>query len=127
MRFGPRLIGAIDVADPGLLRALVPPLLLQPLVENSFLHGLARRTEGGRVDVQVDTVFDDMEWLRLRVIDDGPGADPNSIFHRGSLGIPNAKARLEALYGAQHSFGYAYVDGRFVADVRIALRLAENA
>lgn len=124
MRFGEKLSTAIHVSDPQLRDAAVPPLLLQPLVENSIIHGIGRRREGGSVVVVVDTEKDgDDEWLRLQVRDNGPGADSAAIFGRGNVGVPNARARLESIYGRSQSLTYSRRGDAFIAEVRIPLRV----
>jgi two-component system sensor histidine kinase AlgZ len=81
---------AADVAD-----VPVPPLVLQPLVENAVLHGVAPRREGGRVEVQVRR---DGDTLRLSVEDDGPG--PGGSPYRGSgTALADLRSRLGLLYG----------------------------
>lgn len=91
-RFGTRL--AVDWAiDPAALACRVPPMTLQPLVENSLKHGLSRRLEGGHVHIAVAR---SNGTLRMRVDDDGPG------FARGSqdgTGLGNLRRRLQAMYG----------------------------
>jgi len=76
-RFGPRLRTKLDV-DVGLGDIEVPPLLLQPLVENAILHGTARR-KGGRVEIAVRREEDS---LVVEVCDDGPG--PGASSHSGA-------------------------------------------
>src|SRR5262249_51673126 len=68
-RFGDRLRYAFDV-EPGLERLRVPPLLVQPLVENAVLHGVAARAEGGVIRLRVRRAAGRIE---VRVEDDGPG------------------------------------------------------
>lgn len=121
LRFGDRLRTHIDVADPELLRARVPPLLLQPLVENSILHGIRARPAGGEVGVRV---FRDQDALRLEVRDSGPGCDPEAPFRRDSIGIPNTRARLEYLYHDARALSFRRDGEEFVADIRIPLRYA---
>ena len=99
-RFGERLSVRYDF-DPDTLDALVPNLLLQPLVENSVRHAIAALSEGGVIEVTSRRVGDSLE---LRVRDNGPGLSkertPSSP--RG-LGLTNTRSRLEHLYGsAQH-------------------------
>ncbi|HYK00426.1 MAG TPA: histidine kinase [Thermoanaerobaculia bacterium] len=123
MRFGEKLSTAIHVSDSRLRNAAVPPLLLQPLVENSIIHGIGRRRDGGSVVVVVDTEKNgDEEWLRLQVRDNGPGAESSAIFGRGNVGVPNARARLESIYGRRQSLTYARRGDAFIAEVRIPLR-----
>jgi two-component system sensor histidine kinase AlgZ len=77
-RFGPRLESSVSLED-GLEQVRVPPLLLQPLVENAVLHGVATRREGGRVHVVARR---HSGRLLLEVEDDGPG--PGASTHRGT-------------------------------------------
>lgn len=94
LRFGDRLRYDIDVpSDVGGLA--VPPLVLQPLVENAVLHGVGPRTEGGTVRVAA-TKSDGV--LELVVEDDGPG--PGSSQHHGSqTSLDELSQRLDLLYG----------------------------
>ena len=101
VRFEERLELHFDV-DPATLDALVPNLILQPLVENAIRHGIANRREGGRVEVRSQMVGD---TVHLWVIDDGPGLDRDGpTAHRTGVGLANTRARLERLYGAKHDF-----------------------
>jgi LytS/YehU family sensor histidine kinase len=124
MRFGEKLKTAIRIAEPRLKNAAVPPLLLQPLVENSILHGVARRRDGGAVAVDVDAIRDGRgDWLRLQVSDNGPGCTSDAIFAGSSVGVPNAVARLESIYGSEQSLRYERRGEAFVAEVRIPLKV----
>jgi sensor histidine kinase YesM len=84
----------------------VPTLILQPIVENAVIHGVARKSEGGSVRITVEEADGD---LRLRVEDDGVGIEPvrlSEILQRGransAIGLRNIDARLRALYGDGH-------------------------
>jgi sensor histidine kinase YesM len=92
IRFGKRLAVDIDV-DERALSALVPNLLLQPLVENAVRHGLAPR-DGGRVTI-AGTMAGDR--LQLEVRDNGGGAG-DEIQTEG-VGLRNTRLRLRHLYG----------------------------
>src|SRR6202042_671244 len=70
-RFGPRLRSRIDVS-PELYRQTIPPMLLQPLVENAVLHGLAAKAEGGEIRIEGRA---EQGELVLTVSDDGVGPD----------------------------------------------------
>ena len=94
IRFGDRLRVTFDV-EPGVETRLVPPLVLQPLVENAVLHGVAPRTEGGEVRIHVSQ---SNPGLMLRVEDDGPG--PGRSTHRGcGTSLNNLNERLRLTYG----------------------------
>lgn len=95
VRMGPRLAVALDL-PPALRELPVPPLLLQPLVENSIQHGLEPRLEGGRVEVcarQRDS------HLLLTVRDSGVGFTPGSAPRGTGFGTHQVRERLAALYG----------------------------
>ena len=76
LRLGSRL--HIDwQLDPATLQDEIPPLSLQPLVENSILHGVAPRAQGGSISIRA--VRDADQGLALSVEDDGPGCDPTKL------------------------------------------------
>ena len=99
-RFGNRLRATV-VAPTDTLDALVPSLLLQPLVENAIRHGNASHAGGGAIEIRVERVAD---TLRLSVTDDGPGAPFGvDLFTRG-VGLSATRERLRLLYGDAHRF-----------------------
>ena len=113
-RFPDRLRVEMTV-EPTALEALVPNLILQPLVENAIRHGVSRRAAAGTVGVAAAR---EGGRLRIRVYDDGPGlrrdANGNSTTdeaHEGSavggIGLSNTRARLLQLYGDAQSFEVA--------------------
>jgi LytS/YehU family sensor histidine kinase len=98
VRFPDRLRVDLDV-DPDVMTAMVPSMVLQPLVENAIRHGIAPRAAGGRVEVRAQREGD---TLRLTVRDDGLGAAAKgSGDGRGGVGLANTRARLQHLYGDQ--------------------------
>jgi len=105
-RFEQRLTVTIDV--PVSLRVIrIPPLLLQPLVENAVKHGIANKQIGGEVAIcaKVGWSRDGGRELFLIVRDTGAGATPGAI-ERGRLsgvGLQNVERRLERQYGAAAS------------------------
>jgi len=92
MRLGKRLEYSIS-ADPQVRAAPLPPLLLQPLVENAVRHGIEPAVDGGRISVEVNRHNGDLEMI---VTDTGVGLDVNAP---GGVGLANIRARLESLYG----------------------------
>jgi two-component system LytT family sensor kinase len=90
-RFGDRLEVRIDVA-PGCQSALVPTLILQPIVENAIRHGFSAQTGPGRLTIAAERAG---ERLRIDVTDDGPGA-PEPV--REGYGLRNTRSRLRALH-----------------------------
>jgi two-component sensor histidine kinase len=97
-RFRGRLQTRIDV-DPGARNARIPRLLLQPLVENAFQHGL--KAGQGSVTVAIRA-----EGTRLRctIDDDGAGCTPGFV---PGVGIDNVRDRLELLHPNDHRFAIA--------------------
>lgn len=97
LRFGARLRHEV-VVEPGLEGVLVPPFVLQPLVENAVKHGIASRREGGRVTVRVEG---DAGVVRIVVEDDGPGTSQAPGTRSGNEML---RQRLELLYGESATF-----------------------
>ncbi|MFO1313838.1 MAG: histidine kinase [Burkholderiales bacterium] len=103
MRMGPRLAWSIDL--PRELAAIeVPPMLLQPIVENAIKHGLEPKLEGGRVDVHARR---DGDRLVLTVIDTGLGVASRRSADSTGLGLANLRARLSAVFGGNASLRIA--------------------
>jgi hypothetical protein len=93
VRFGERLKVVSDVpAD--VLDARVPYLILQPVIENAVVHGIARREHGGTIAIRARRGG---SLLRIEIVDDGPGARPEP--GRERIGLGNTRERLECLYG----------------------------
>ncbi len=96
LRFGERLRLEFDV-DERVESALVPSLLLQPLVENSLKHAIAVRESGGAILVHAGV---EAGKLRLSVTDDGPGLAAGKAGGNGlGVGLRNTRERLQVLYG----------------------------
>ncbi|HVG24508.1 MAG TPA: histidine kinase, partial [Thermoanaerobaculia bacterium] len=111
MRFEERLRVNVDVAA-GTEDALVPALILQPLVENAIHHGIARRPDGGAIGIRA-LRRDDM--LHLVVTDDVDGT-PDV---RERVGLSNTRARLQALYGSRHELRYGPTNFGFAVEIAI--------
>jgi LytS/YehU family sensor histidine kinase len=119
LRFGSSLRATVD-ADPETHDALVPTLILQPLVENAVRHGVLVRAQGGMLSVSIRRRD---EVLVVTVEDDGPGLGDQGA-HPYGVGFKNSAERLAALYGddAHMSVG-ARPDGRgFVVVVFLPFR-----
>lgn len=95
LRFGHRIDIAVDV-EPGNDEVLVPAFCLQPLVENSLIHGPGKQPDGGRVELVVARRRQNLEML---VRDDGPGASPADVTEGHGLGI--LQSRLERQFGGR--------------------------
>ncbi|MBI5383877.1 MAG: histidine kinase [Verrucomicrobia bacterium] len=94
IRFGDRLSVEHEIA-PDTLDALVPNLILQPIVENAIRHGIERHAAKGRITLRAQR---ERDRLLLRVQDNGAGLRQQSRTHKG-IGLANARERLRHLYG----------------------------
>jgi len=121
-RFGSRLRTSID-AEPGMLDALVPSLLLQPLVENAIRHGNASRAMGGTIDIRVSRAG---TTLLVDVSDDGPGAPSGTDVFGNGVGLSATRDRLRLLYGPGQRFEAGNRDGGFAVHIELPYRHAHG-
>lgn len=104
IRFGPEKLKVHKELDPDSLDAIVPSMLLQPLVENSIKHGLASKIEGGNITLRSKLMEDK---LIIQVQDDGVGmaatgqVEPVGLptDSQSGIGMANVAERLRVLYG----------------------------
>ncbi len=82
--------------EAGALDALVPSMLLQPIVENSIRHGLAQQLHGGRIWIRARLAAG---RVSLSVEDDGAGFRAKDGSARSGIGLANVRERLRVLYG----------------------------
>lgn len=133
VRFGDRLTVDIAVADD-LGRAVVPRLILQPIVENAIKHGIGRRVQSGAIEI---AAFRSEAQLVLTIYNDGPLLPPpvpaptHAAPERGTtdgaaIGLANVRRRLAALHGEDAALSLVNVDPRGVL-VTISLPLREAA
>ncbi|KQP43072.1 sensor histidine kinase [Pseudorhodoferax sp. Leaf274] len=110
VRMGPRLHYRLELPDA--LRAVpVPPLLLQPLVENAIRHGLEPQVEGGSITVQARREGGaDGDRLVLLVLDTGVGLSGSGAT-AGGFGVTQVRERLQTLHGARASLALAAEPG----------------
>ncbi len=93
-RFEDRLKINIDVPEE-LMQELVPPMLLQPLVENSVKHGLSSLIEGGEISIKI---FRENEKLKFIIADTGVGVKNTETLLDKGIGLTNTKLRLQKTY-----------------------------
>jgi two-component system sensor histidine kinase AlgZ len=119
-RFGARLRSSIDVS-PELHALALPPMLLQPLVENAVLHGLAGRDGGGEITI---TARGDEQAVVLTVADDGVG--PGGSSRSGTrTGLSSVRERLALTYGDAALFAVRErAGGGFECELRVPRRSA---
>jgi two-component system LytT family sensor kinase len=119
-RFGERLRFELEIDDAA-RQVMVPFFILQPLVENAFDHGIARRRDAGHLIVRAQRMEHELE---LSVTDDGPGLQPGHQPGAG-VGLSNTRSRLAQLYdGAQRMTIDTPEGGGYRVRVRIPLRVA---
>jgi len=119
IRFKDRLVTRVDVPEQT-LDAKVPNLILQPIVENAILHGIAPRSSPGLIEIEAERRN---STLRIQVRDNGPGLPSHrtseNMFKKG-LGLANTEKRLEQLYGAAHLFDLSdHPEGGLVVTLEI--------
>jgi two-component system, LytTR family, sensor kinase len=113
-RFRSRLVVEIAVPD-GLLDALVPSLVLQPLVETAIRHAIEPSAAGGRIRISAARRADE---LTLVVRNDGV-VQSDAPAASGGIGLTNLEARLRQLYGPSHEFRAGSSDGEFVVSLTL--------
>jgi hypothetical protein len=97
VRMGERLAYRFELPE-GLDKARLPPMLLQPLVENAIVHGLEPKIEGGEIVV---TAARRDDLLEIEVRDTGLGLDGAPPSSGGGVGVSTTRERLTAIYGAR--------------------------
>lgn len=93
LRFGNRLVVEYDIKTTNFD---VPPLSIQPLVENAIKHGILKKIEGGKVVLKT---YEDEKAYIVEVIDDGVGFDMNAVDFKSNkhIGLNNVKHRIETM------------------------------
>lgn len=122
VRFGDKL-RFIKEVDENTLDAMVPSMLLQPIIENSLKHGLASKLNGGTIWVRARW---EQNQLHLVVEDDGVGiAEANlaNLFEQG-IGVSNVNERLKVLYGSDYRM---WIDSKPGEGTRTGIELPAGA
>ena len=102
-RFPDRLVVSKSVAADA-LPVLVPPLMLQPLVENAIRHGVSQSSSAGRITL---VAARENGILQIQVDDDGPGLRPDAPSRGTGTGLKNLERRLNELYGSRGELSVA--------------------
>ncbi len=108
VRFEDRLSLQLNIEETA-QDALIPSLLLQPLVENAIKYGIARAEHGGHLSISARVFAGD---LLIELSDDGPGCElvDGQIPDANGVGLSNTRERLATLYGAEHSIKLSQTD-----------------
>lgn len=120
VRFGDKL-RFIKEVDPETLDRLVPSMLLQPIVENSIKHGLAKKVDGGTIRLRSRLVDGNLEIV---IEDDGVGIEESkleNLFEQG-IGVNNVNERLKVLFGDGYKM---YIDSRPGEGTRTQLEIPD--
>lgn len=121
-RFSDRLRPEFDI-DPSTLTAAIPTFALQHLVENAVRHGIARRTEAGRVVIATRR---DGGMLEVTVEDDGPGIADDAPQLPGH-GLENTRERLRTLYGDRASLAVTRKAQGTIATLRVPFKHVDRS
>ncbi len=136
VRFGDMISFGVEIKDEELMQLNMPPLILQPIVENACIHGIGEREEGGRIDIRV---FRDEEDGLIEIIDNGVGMGKEVIDgiidkasggeampekpkkgHTTGIGITNVIQRLRLYYKKDDVIDISSVKGE---GTRIVVRI----
>lgn len=124
VRYAGRVEESVYVG-PGLHQALIPTMLLQPIVENAFKHGLSKVVSGGRLRIEIER---DLEHLQIAVRNNGASLKPKPEceLNGHGVGLANVQSRLRLHYGEDYSFSLTEPEREVVqAFIRFPLQFAE--
>jgi two-component system sensor histidine kinase YesM len=119
-RFEERLNFSIVCSDPELLEVPIPCFALQPLVENSIIHGIEPKEDGGKIRIKISALHDE---IIIKIIDNGVGIPKqrmeaiqtlkqnNHTGHSNAIGIANVVHRLTIFTGQSQCFGIRSIEG----------------
>lgn len=122
LRYGNRL--DISLSFTGNLEGkLIPPLLLLPLIENSFKHGTSRQLDQCWISLDMHVENDTMSLKLLNSLDNE--YTPANGHHKG-LGLQNVKRRLELLFHGKYSFQARQEEDMFIVQLQLQLEKDSN-
>jgi LytS/YehU family sensor histidine kinase len=113
VRFGKRLEVSVDV-EPACEDCEVPPLILQPLVENAIKHGVATLVEGGDVAIRCR-----LQGHEMRISIENSFDPETPAARRNGVGLVNVRKRLEARYGSSAALEVEIEAQRYRAAIRL--------
>ncbi len=120
MRFQENLKITLNI-DPKTLDIMVPNLILQPIVENAFKHGVEQMTTGGNIKIS-SSLQNNM--LLLTVEDNGPGRVENMTNKtREGLGLNNTRKRLKQIYGSNDHLSFENAINGIIVNIKIPLEI----
>ncbi len=122
VRFGPRLAFAHDIGE-GAGACLLPPMILQPLVENAVKHGIGQLLDGGTITVTAERAG---SLLRIRVENDIDLDEAATQASGKGIGLVNVRQRLAAAYGREGSVHWTREDDKYRVDLVLPAETGEN-
>jgi signal transduction histidine kinase len=125
VRFDERLQLHFDIEEAA-RKALMPSLLLQPLVENAIKYAIGQSVNGGSIGISARVFGAD---LLLAVADDGPGLDLRNgrLPKGGGVGLANCRERLKELYGTNQAFRLSATEPHgLTINIRIPLEYEDS-
>lgn len=121
LRLGDRLDVDWQI-EPGTEQQAIPPLTLQPLVENAIHHGIQSRPEGGRIGIEVST---NRHFVYLMVRN--PDHESTEHPHRGNrMALDNTRARLQALFGDGAVLKHSRHEGIYTVTLRLPRKSVDS-
>lgn len=130
IRFGKKLQTEIEI-PANVKNALIPPMSLQPLIENAIKHGIHHLSEGGTLQMSASRNGD---WLHLQISNPVPAPHETQLTtqstqpQRGNgTGLKNLRARFHALYQDQSRIEWQHTSNRFVVQLALPYRTREAA
>lgn len=116
-RVNPEITQVVFTTEGDFSSASISPLLLLPLAENCFKHGIGKNTETIRISI----IFDGKQLL-FKTENQIAHRENTSIKETGGIGIKNVEKRLHLIYPERHSLEYSKKDGIFSLEMKIELR-----
>jgi hypothetical protein len=124
VRFGARLAVDMNIQE-GCRDCQVPPLVLQPLIENAVKHGIATLVEGGTIRVASAFLPSESKIRRLKVTVENDFDPDSPAPRRHGLGLRNVRSRLETRFGNSASLVAGAQDNRFKAEMVFPCHIAD--
>lgn len=113
MRYGNRLKTEYEIEEE-IQTAIVPKLILQPLVENAIIHGIDKNPEGGLISIRI---YGEEDTVKVEIEDEGPGIMEDALVgreesprernrHLSGIGVGNVNKRIQMIYGEEYGLYY---------------------
>lgn len=125
IRFQDRLVISYNI-DSDLLKAQVPSLILQPIVENAIKHGISKCPDGGEIVLTAKASSNKNEFMELTVVNDYRKVNGNTRGLGFGIGTDNVKKRLKQLYGNGFTYERLESDGKYQSKITIPLEFTNH-